>query len=243
MRFTEKCYFVGGTFIPASQRPDGTWRKPRRVKDGYIPQEEVPLYALILLYFYMHCIFLCFNVLLYTCPLTRRYESKGKQLIKKPLYPVGASPEFIAEHQAKQEALATKNKLIPGAQVKTQEGSKKKKKKKSKATEPVTEGLSKITITEPDFSTPILTHNEKPLSNTKYTTTNSIVKDTTDNSQKMIAEPQKRLKNLRKKVREIEALEEKIKTGALKNPDKEILDKVGRKTEISREIKRLEAAL
>ncbi|XP_077271472.1 partner of Y14 and mago [Temnothorax americanus] len=204
-----------GTFIPASQRPDGTWRKQRRVKDGYIPQEEVPL-----------------------------YESKGKQLIKKPLYPVGASPEFIAEHKAKLEALAAKSKAIPGAQAKTQEGSKKKKKKsKSKAVEPVVEGLSKITISEPEFHKEVPAHTDKPLSTAKQTTTNNVAKDNSNAAQKTTADPQKRLKNFRKKFREIEMLEDKIKTGALKNPDKEILEKVARKTEISREIKRLEAAL
>lgn len=172
-----------------------------------------------------------------------RYESKGKQLVKKPLYPVGASPEFIAEHKAKLEALAGKNKIIPGTQAKTQEGSKKKKKKnKSKAVEPAAEGLSKLSISEPEFHKEVSTHNnDKPLFTAKQITTNNIIKDNSNITQKS-TDPQKRLKNLRKKIREIEVLEEKIKTGALKNPDKEILDKVARKTEISKEIRRLEVA-
>ncbi|XP_070523160.1 partner of Y14 and mago isoform X2 [Cardiocondyla obscurior] len=204
-----------GTFIPASQRPDGTWRKQRRVKDGYIPQEEVPL-----------------------------YESKGKQLIKKPLYPVGASPEFIAEHKAKLEALAVKNKVIPGMQAKTQEGSKKKKKKnKSKAVDSATEGLAKITISEPESHKEALSHSDKlPAIAKQATTTNSVNKDSSNVAQKT-TDPQKRLKNLRKKIREIEVLEDKMKSGALKNPDKEILEKIARKIEISKEIKRLEATL
>jgi len=163
-------------------------------------------------------------------------------LIKKPLYPVGASPEFIAEHKAKLEALAAKNKVIPGTQTKSQEGSKKKKKKgKSKVVEPITEGLSKIMISESEFHKEVSTHTDKSLSTAKQITTNNITKDNSNIVKK--TDPQKRLKNLRKKIREIEMLEDKIKTGALKNPDKEILDKVGRKTEISKEIKRLEASL
>lgn len=164
-------------------------------------------------------------------------------MIKKPLYPVGASPEFIAEHKAKLEALAAKNKVIPGTQAKTQEGSKKKKKKnKSKAAEPTAEGLSKITISEPEFHKEVSAHINK-LSTAKQVTTNNLTKDNSNTAQKTTIDPQKRLKNLRKKIREIEVLEDKIKTGALKNPDKEILDKIARKTEISKEIKRLEATL
>lgn len=61
---------AGETFIPATQRPDGTWRKARRVKEGYVPQEEQPKYK---------------------CPAAVEVEKEATPP-SGPRYPVGWSP-------------------------------------------------------------------------------------------------------------------------------------------------------
>lgn len=54
------------------------------------------------------------------------------------------------------------------------------------------------------------------------------------------AEPAKRIKNLRKKLRDIETLEDKIKSGVVTNPDKDQKEKLSKKIEIIKEIESLE---
>uniref|UniRef100_A0A1L8DCF5 Partner of Y14 and mago n=1 Tax=Nyssomyia neivai TaxID=330878 RepID=A0A1L8DCF5_9DIPT len=162
-----------GKFIPASQRPDGTWRKARRVKDGYVPQEEVPL-----------------------------YESKGKMFAKKPLLPVGMCPVVAPKTKdAKQQN-------IPGLLVLNKSAGAKAKPQKTPASA-----------------------KKAPLD------------DLTDQlgAMQVDQDPARKLKKLRRKVREIEAIESKLKSGELKNPEKDQLDKVARKGEITREIAQLEA--
>ncbi|XP_064455277.1 partner of Y14 and mago-like [Ornithodoros turicata] len=173
-----------GTYIPASQRPDGSWRKERRVKDGYVPQEEVPL-----------------------------YESKGKIWAKNqlgPQYPVGLSQAEIEQIKAREAAQND-----PEAAAK-----KKKKKKKKKVDTPASEVADKLA--EAVEGKLKIEDSAKPASS---------------------AEPAKRLRNLRKKLREIDQLQEKIDSGELSNPEKEQLEKIARRDEVASEIEDLELEL
>lgn len=79
--------------------------------------------------------------------------------------------------------------------------------------------LAKCEITEPNFTSPA------PAPSTPSNTA---------------TDPAKRLKNLRKKLREIETLEEKIKIGSLKTPDKDQKEKMSKKNDILRDIELLE---
>ncbi|VVD01127.1 partner of Y14 and mago [Leptidea sinapis] len=173
----------GSKFIPATQRPDGTWRKPRRVKDGYVPQEEIPL-----------------------------YESKGKQFKSRQNtgLPVGLPPEIAAEaRKSKKGSNCTQP--IPGMIINVE----KKKKKKKSGAEEITDKLLKCGISEPTFNNDL-------------------------SSSTVQSDPVKKLKNLRKKLRDIETLEEKIKIGTLTNPDKDQKEKMSKKNDIIEAIQELE---
>nr|CAG4649864.1 EOG090X0KVN [Scapholeberis mucronata]SVE94023.1 EOG090X0KVN [Scapholeberis mucronata] len=197
---------TGDLFLPASRRPDGTWRKPRRVKEGYVPQEEVPV-----------------------------YESKGKQWAKsQPSYPIGMNPALIAA-QSGSKGKAGEKPAIPGLPPSSQTTKKKKKKSSKPETEvkEVTSKLAGFTIQEPSFGPVTKTKTPKQTPNE---TSVSVPKEDALPS----TDPAKRLKNLKKKLKDIEALEAKIKNGELKNPDKDQLEKIKRKKEVIKETQELE---
>lgn len=214
--------FIVGKYIPASQRPDGTWRKARRVKDGYVPQEEVPL-----------------------------YESKGKQFMKKPAIPVGMCPIVAQEAKAKRERQQNKaqqaastnsgasNLLLPNSndpnQKKKPQNANKIQTESSKSSKPST------------ASTAAATTKSKNRTKKGGSTLSSAddVNDTLSGAINNLCVTQdddiaKKLKKLRKKVREIEAIEAKLETGELKNPEQDQVDKIGRKNQILDELRSLE---
>jgi partner of Y14 and mago protein len=194
---------TGFVMEPGTQRPDGTWRKPRRVKDGYVPQDEVPLYT-----------------------------SRGKTQAKAR--ESGYIPGLHNPNTFKIDTfvLPIPNTTIPGLSmapgapiVPTSSSKAKKKKNKSAANKSdtqvkaVTDKLEKTTIS--DGKTRKDSGSQQPVS----------------------TDPAKKLRNLKKKLRDIEALEEKLNSGEIENPEQEQLDKVARKKEVMREITELERSV
>ncbi|XP_045604918.1 partner of Y14 and mago-like [Procambarus clarkii] len=187
---SEASRLQGQCFIPASQRPDGTWRKARRVKDGYVPQKEMPL-----------------------------YESKGKQWAKnRPDYPVGLAPGDVATMKARQQ---TDDVGIPGLTLPTKQGGMSKSQKKKAAA-----AKKKAAAADSDIT--------KDLENVHISNTGG--------KQPSASDPTKRLRNLKKKLRDIEKLEKQI-ASELKNPEPEQLEKVKKKDEVIQQIDDLEDEL
>ena len=62
-------------------------------------------------------------------------------------------------------------------------------------------------------------------------------------TESVATDPAKKLRNLRKKLRDIEALEKKLEDGIISKPEPEQLEKVARKIQVEAEIDELERQL
>lgn len=212
--------------MPGTKRPDGTFRKPRRIKEGYVPQDEVPL-----------------------------YESKGKQLAKAretgpaiPGLPSGGTgsggifnmkidtfdhkallgpPKIPGLHPEDSAQMAITNLNNSGDNNATASKKSNKKKKKSASS-----GSSPAVKNQVD-------HQEQHENYVNFSSSNQ--NNTTTNSEELAVDPAKKLRNLKKKLRDIENLEKKLNDGSLANPEPEQLEKVRRKGVMLEELAELEA--
>lgn len=156
---------------------------------------------------------------------------------RPPNCPVGMNPALLTAQTNSNQKKKDKKPaapVIPGLPA-TQAATKKKKKKPSHSEGEVKEVAAKLagfTIQEPTFNTPPVV--------AAAPTVKKPVQEAKAEPAAGSTDPAKRLKNVKKKLRDIEALEGKLKSGELKNPDKDQLEKIKRKAEVIKEIKDLE---